>query len=110
MSGLDRSIVEHRLPIKPRYRPFQQAPRKFNSNVLDDIKKETERLLEVKFIRLCRYAEWISNVDPVYKKNGKLRVCIDFRDLNKATPMDDYSMSIADMLVDAAAGHVTPRC
>ena len=42
---------------------------------------------------------------PVYKKNGKLRVCIDFRDLNKATPMDGYPMPVADMLVDAAAGH-----
>ena len=41
----------------------------------------------------------------MYKKNGKLRVCIDFRDLNKATPMDGYPMPIEDMLVDAAAGH-----
>ena len=73
--------------------------------MLDDIKKETERLLEAKFIRPCRYAEWISNVVPVYKKNEKLRVCIDFRDLNKATPIDGYPMPIADMLVDAAAGH-----
>jgi hypothetical protein len=44
-------------------------------------------------------------VVPVYKKNGKLRVCIDFRNLNKATPMDGYPMSIADLLIDAAAGH-----
>ena len=50
MSGLDRSIVEHRLPIKPEYRPFKQAPRRFNPSVLDDIKKETKRLLEEKFI------------------------------------------------------------
>ena len=63
-------------------------------------------MLEAKFIRPCQYAEWISNVVPVYKKNGKLRVCIDFRDLNKATPMDGYPMPIADMLVDAAAGHM----
>ena len=41
----------------------------------------------------------------MYKKNGKLRVCIDFRDLNKATPMDGCPMPIADMLVDAVAGH-----
>ena len=102
MPSLDRSIVEHRLPIKPRYRPFKQAPRRCNPNVLDDI-KETERLLEAKFIRPCRYAGWISSVVPVYKKNGKLRVCIDFRDLNKATPMDGYPMPIADMLVDATA-------
>ena len=53
MPSLDRSIVEHRLPIKPGYRPFKQAPRRFNPNILDDIKKETERLLEAKFIRPC---------------------------------------------------------
>jgi len=44
-------------------------------------------------------------VVPVYKKNGKVRVCIDFRDLNKATLMDSYPMPVADMLVDAAAGY-----
>ena len=68
MPGLDQSIVEYRLPNKPGYRPFKQALRRFNPNVLDDIKKETERLLEAKFIRPCRYAEWISNVVLVYKK------------------------------------------
>ena len=73
--------------------------------MLDDIKKETKRLLEAKFIRPCQYVEWISNVVPIYKKNRKLRVCIDFRDLNKATPMDGYPMPIADILVDAAAEH-----
>ena len=105
MPGLDRSIVEHRLPIKPGYRPYQQGARRCNPNVLPDIKAEITWLLEAKFIRQCRYAEWISNVVPVYKKNGKLRVCIDFKHLNKATPMDGYPMPIADMLVDAAVGH-----
>ncbi|XP_072080962.1 uncharacterized protein [Arachis hypogaea] len=39
------------------------------------------------------------------KKNGKLRVCIDFRDLNNATPKDEYFMPIADMLIDYAVGN-----
>jgi hypothetical protein len=34
-----------------------------------------------------------------------MRVCIDFRDINRATPMDGYPMPAADLLVDAAAGH-----
>jgi hypothetical protein len=62
-------------------------------------------LIEANFVQLCRYAEWISNIIPVYKKNEKLRVCIDFRDLNTATPMDGYPMPVADLLVDAGAGH-----
>jgi hypothetical protein len=104
MPGLDRSIVEHPLPIKPGYRPFQQGARQCKPEVLPDIKTEITRLLEAKFIRQCRYAEWISNVVPVYKKNGKLRACIDFRNLNKATLMDGYPMPMADVLVDVASG------
>jgi len=105
MPSLDRSIVEHRLPIKSGFRPHQQPARRCNPHILPDIKAEITKLIEAKFIWQCRYVEWISNVVPVYKKNGKLRVCIDFRNLNKATPMDGYPMLVADLLVDAAAGH-----
>src|SRR6185503_14683693 len=105
MPGLDRSIVEHRLPIKPGYRPHQQGSRQCNPKILPDVKAEITKLIEAKLIRQFRYAEWISNVVPVYKKNRKLYVCIEFRNLNKATPMDGYPMPIADMLVDASAGH-----
>ena len=72
MPGLDRSIVEHRLPIKPGYRPYQQGVRRCNPKILPDIKAEITRLIEANFIRQCCYAEWISNVVPVYKKNGKI--------------------------------------
>jgi hypothetical protein len=105
MPGLDGFIVGHRLPIKPGYRPFQQHPRQCNPKIYPDIKAEITKLLEASFIRQCRYAEWISNIVPVYKKNGKLRMCIDFRDLNKATSMDVYPMPVADVLVNAAAGY-----
>jgi hypothetical protein len=106
MPGLDRSIVEHRLPIKPGFRPYKQPPRNiYKDEVLADVKIEVERLIEANFIRPCRYAEWISNIVPVYKKNRKMMVCIDFRDLNRATPMDGYPMRVADLLVDTAAGH-----
>ena len=42
---------------------------------------------------------------PVVKKNGKMRVCIEFRNLNLATPKDEYPMPIVDLLVDSSAGH-----
>jgi hypothetical protein len=64
-----------------------------------------ELLLNTRFIQRCRYVEWVSNIIPVEKKNtGKIWVCIDFRNLNKATPKDEYTMPIANMLINNAAG------
>ncbi|KAL2332838.1 hypothetical protein Fmac_014051 [Flemingia macrophylla] len=90
MPGLDRKIIEHRLPITPGNRTIKQSPRRFALNVMDKIKEEIERLLKAKFIRTSRYVEWLSNIVPVIKNNGKMRICINFRDLNAATPKDDY--------------------
>jgi hypothetical protein len=39
------------------------------------------------------------------KGTGKIHVCIDFRNLNRATPKDEYTMPIVDMLVNDASGH-----
>nr|CAH66133.1 H0622G10.2 [Oryza sativa] len=105
MPGLSQSIVEHRLPIKPGVRPCQQPPRRCKADMLEPVKAEIKRLYDAGFIRPCRYAEWVSSIVPVIKKNGKVRVCIDFRDLNKATPKDEYPMPVADQLVDAASGN-----
>lgn len=103
MPGLQRSLVEHRLPIKPEFKPHRQLPRRMSAEVILKVKEEIEKLLKAKFIRPTRYTQWLSNIVPVIKKNGKLRVCIDFRDLNVATPKDVYVMPIADMLIDAAS-------
>ena len=69
------------------------------------MKKKIKKLLKAKFIRLTRYVQWLANIVPVMKKNGKLRVCVDFRDLNTATPKDMYVMPIVDMLVDSIANN-----
>ena len=51
------------------------------------------------------YVEWLSDIIPAIKKNGKVRICIDFRNLNLAMPKDKYAMPIADMFIDAAANN-----
>jgi hypothetical protein len=50
--------------------------------------------------------EWVSDIVPMEKKNiDKIQVYIDFRNLNKATPKDEYSMPIANMIINNAFGH-----
>ena len=90
MLRLDRSLVEHRLPIKSEFYHFQQPPRRMSKEVELKVKGEIEKLLKAKFIRSIRYVQWLANIIPVMKNIRKLRVCVDFRDLNAATPNDMY--------------------
>jgi hypothetical protein len=50
--------------------------------------------------------DWVSNIVPVEKKNtGKIRICVDFRDLNRATPREEYPMPIAESLINSTSGN-----
>ena len=51
------------------------------------------------------YPDWLANVVMVKKANGKWRMCVDFKDLNKAYPKDNYPLSWIDTLVDSTIRH-----
>jgi hypothetical protein len=74
-------------------------------DIILKVKEEIERLVAANFIRPARFVEWLSNIVLVMKKNGKLRICVDFRNLNNATPKDEYPMPMADLFVNGVAGY-----
>ena len=47
---------------------------------------------------MVEYPEWLANVVHVPKNDGKVRVCVNFRDFNKASPKDDFPLPHIDML------------
>ena len=69
------------------------------------IKEEVQKLTLAKFIREVYYPYWLANVVMVKKANGKWRMCVDFTDLNKVCPKDNYPLPRVDQLVDSTAGH-----
>ncbi|RVW35022.1 Retrovirus-related Pol polyprotein from transposon 297 [Vitis vinifera] len=68
-------------------------------------KEEIMKQLNVGFLSVVKYPEWLANVIPVPKKDNKVRVCVDYMHLNKASPKDDFPLPHIDMLVDSTAGH-----
>ena len=92
MPGLSRDVVELKLPILPDKKPIKQTLRRFTPQIHSKIKEEIERLVKCGFIKTTRYVDWLANIVPVVMKNGAIRVYIDFRDLNLATPKDEYPM------------------
>ena len=55
---------------------------------------------------MVEYPKLLDNVVPVPKKDDKVRVCVNFRHLNKAIPKDDFPVPHINMLVDSTAGHL----
>ncbi|GMP35221.1 hypothetical protein CsSME_00007760 [Camellia sinensis var. sinensis] len=56
-------------------------------------------------IEEVQYPRWISNTVVVSKKNGKWRVCVDYKTVNRACPKDSFRLLRIDQLVDLTAGH-----
>jgi hypothetical protein len=52
--------------------------------------EEVDKLIAAGFIEEVQYPTWVANIVPVKKKNGQIRVCVDFRDLNKACPKEIF--------------------
>uniref|UniRef100_A0A2N9EJD9 Uncharacterized protein n=1 Tax=Fagus sylvatica TaxID=28930 RepID=A0A2N9EJD9_FAGSY len=67
--------------------------------------QEVKKLLSAGFIKPIQHPRWLSNIVPVKKKNGQIRCCVDFRNLNKACPKDEFPLPNMDLLIDSAAGH-----
>ncbi|XP_026417181.1 uncharacterized protein LOC113312661 [Papaver somniferum] len=104
MHVIDPNVACHRLNIDEKFHPVRQKIRNITQSKKDGFTAEVEKLLEAGFIRPVQYPRWLSNVTPVPKNNGKIRVCIDFTDLNKACPSDPYPLPRIRDLVDATSG------
>ncbi|XP_025981180.1 uncharacterized protein LOC114383921 [Glycine soja] len=67
------------------------------------IKEEMKKQFDAGLLAIARYPEWVANIVPVSKKDGKVRMCMDYRDLNRASPKDNFPLPHIDILVDNTA-------
>ncbi|KAL0404347.1 UNVERIFIED_CONTAM: putative protein K02A2.6 [Sesamum radiatum] len=105
MPGLDLKVAVHHLSVKKGARPVKQGQHRFRPELIPLIETEVNKLIEVGFIREVKYPIWISSIVPIRKKNGQIRVRVDFRDLNNACRKDDFSLPITKLIIDATTGH-----
>ena len=67
---------------------------------MEAIESEVKKLIDSGFIREEQHPDWVANIIPVIKKNGKIWICIDFHDLNEACPKDKFPLPITDVMID----------
>ena len=62
---------------------------KMKLEIILKIKEEVEKQLKAGFLTMIAYSDWVTNIVHVLKKDGKVRMCIEYRDLNWASPKDN---------------------
>ena len=105
MRGLDPQLYQHQIHLNKDVKPVAQRRYRMNPNYATKVKEEIDKLLRVGFIRPVKKATWLSPIVVVPKKNGKIRVCVDYRKLNAATVTDAFPLPFTDGVLDAVAGH-----
>ena len=68
------------------YKLVKQTLRRFSETKRQAMGEDLAKLLEAGFIREIKHSDWLANLVMVPKKDKLWRLCVDFKDLNKACP------------------------
>ena len=92
--------IEERMPSL-----FRQHQRYMNNpKVAPVIQRKLWKLLEAHIITPIIYSNWVANVVTARNKNGKIRICIDLRNLNLASLKDNYTLPSMDRVLQMVTG------
>ncbi|KAK9077569.1 hypothetical protein SSX86_005906 [Deinandra increscens subsp. villosa] len=95
--------VEFKIELVPSAKPVAKAPYRLAPAELQELKTQIQELLDKGFIRPS-VSPWGAPVLFVKKKDGSMRMCIDYRELNKLTVKNKYPLPRIDDLFDQLQG------
>ncbi|GJX20629.1 reverse transcriptase domain-containing protein [Tanacetum coccineum] len=105
MTGVPRHVAEHRLNIREGCLPTRQKKREQAPERNKGIYEEVEKLVDAGIMKEVHYHSYLSNPVMVKKHDGSWRMCMDFKDLNKACPKDGYPLPEIDWKVESLCGY-----
>ena len=92
-------MIHPTIPIKEDHKPFKQKLRRINPVLMPLIEKEVKRMYDAQIIASIRYSDWVSDLVATRKKTGEIRLCVDFRNLNKVSLKDNYTIPKMDHIL-----------
>lgn len=99
LKGFDPRIVEHTVDLDPNSKPVRQKQRPINPRLEPLMIKELNKLVEGGIIFPIKHTSWVSNLVPVRKKNGEIRLCVHFRDFNRASLKDRHPLPSMEQIL-----------
>ena len=105
LQGIPPEIIQLTISVLLGVISIRQRQRRMNPTLQLIVKAEIERLLQARFIMPVEITDWVSPMVLVKKKNGKLCVCVDYRQSNKHTCKDHFPLPFINTIVDEVAGN-----
>ncbi len=93
-------LAQHRIELDITIPLTHEVRYILNLNYATTVKQDMDKLLATGFIECVEEATWLSPIVILPKKNGKLRICIDFRKLNVATKKDPYPLPFTNEMLN----------
>jgi len=98
-----RRTIDHRIELVPGTKPPSQAPYQISPLELAELRKQLEELIDSRFVRPSK-APYGAPVLFQKKADGSLRMCVDYRALNKVTIKNKYPVPLIQDLMDRLCG------
>jgi hypothetical protein len=68
------------------------------------MEKEVKKILDEKIIIPLRHSKWVANFIPIRKKNGEIRLYVDFQNLNRSSKNDNYPLPKMEHILQKVTG------
>jgi hypothetical protein len=99
LCGFDPSFIQHAILIKEEAKLVRKKQRPINPTLEATIRKEVDKLINAHIIFLVKYSQWVSNLVPMWKKNGDIPLFVDFHELNTASVKDEFPLPNMEMIL-----------
>ncbi len=103
MEDIPLELAQHKIKLDTSIPPTHQARNKLNPNCAVIVKHDINKLLIIGFFQPIEEATWLSPIVIVPKNNNKLKNCVDFRKLNKATQKNPYPLPFSNEILNTLA-------
>jgi hypothetical protein len=107
MKGIPPELVQHIIELETSIPPIHQVRYRLNPNHVVVVKHDIDTLIATRFIQLVDEVTWLSPIVVVPKKNKKLRICVDFKKLNKVTKKNPYPLPFFYEVLNIVVGYET---
>ncbi len=107
LKGIPLELAHHIFELDITIPLAHQVKYISNPNYVTIMKQDINKLLIVGFIQFVQEVTWLSPMVVVPKKNGELKICIDFKKLNASTKKDPYPLPFIDEMLIIVIGYET---